>query len=257
MGRYDFRPLRVHKTATQLLATGRLKVQPPWFNVVASVPPAQPLVRTQPQQHQERTKRSKIRKPSKQFQPQNIVYEEDSLRKQFFSDHPWELARPRVVLENDGRDQERNDWGEIMQSARTLDGESVVQRQIWLLHNVPEITSSQAYDQARREFYELRLQQDVQRRVAKEEALATGAYFGKSTLQVGMELEDKSFQRWKEWADKEVILAEQKRGAVFTGVENEEIPLLVDPETEAALDERGSSIPDQGQDAPGGAIAKL
>ena len=97
----------------------------------------------------------------------------------------------------------------------------------------------------------------MQRRVAKEEALATGAYFGKSTLQVGMELEDKSFQRWKEWADKEVILAEQKRGAVFTGVENEEIPLLVDPETEAALDERGSSIPDQGQDAPGGAIAKL
>lgn len=123
MGRYDFRPLRVHKTTTQLLAAERLKVRPPWFNVVASIPPAQTLVRTQPLEHWERTQRSKTRKPSKLFQPQTIVYKEDSLRKQFFSDHPWELARPRVVLENDGRDRERDDWSQIMQPARSLDGE--------------------------------------------------------------------------------------------------------------------------------------
>ena len=123
MGRYDFRPLRVYKATTQLLATERIKVQPPWFNVVASIPPAQTLVRTQPLKHHERMRRSKIRKPSKLFQPQTIVYEEDSLRKQFFGDHPWELARPRVVLENDGRDRERNDWGQMTQPARSLDGE--------------------------------------------------------------------------------------------------------------------------------------
>lgn len=130
---------------------------------------------------------------------------------------------------------------------------------MWLLHNSPDLSPLQAYDQARREFYELRLQQDVERRVAKEEALATGAYFGKSTLQVGMELEDKAFERWKEWAQKEAILAEQKRGAAATGVAVEnESPLLSadDPETEAALDEIGSSTPAQGQDAFGGAIAR-
>ena len=130
---------------------------------------------------------------------------------------------------------------------------------MWLLHNVSDITPLQAYDQARREFYELRLQQDVERRVAKEEALATGAYFGKSTLQVGMELEDRAFERWKEWAQKGATLAEQKREAVDAGVGIEtESPLLSadDPETEAGLDEIESSIPAQGQDALGGAIAR-
>lgn len=45
------------------------------------------------------------------FQPVNIGYEEDKLRWEYFNDHPWELARPRVVLENDGRDAEKWDWG--------------------------------------------------------------------------------------------------------------------------------------------------
>lgn len=60
-----------------------------------------------------------------------------------------------------------------------------------------------AYNQARREFYELRHREDVERRVAKEEAMATGAYFGKSTLEVGMELEDIWQEKWKQWAIRE------------------------------------------------------
>ena len=32
------------------------------------------------------------------------------MRWEYFNDHPWELARPRVVLEDDGRDRERWDW---------------------------------------------------------------------------------------------------------------------------------------------------
>ncbi|KAL8634826.1 MAG: hypothetical protein Q9228_007616, partial [Teloschistes exilis] len=59
------------------------------------------------------------------------------------------------------------------------------------------MTPARAYDQARKEFYERRLHQDVERRIAKEEAVATGAYFGKTILQVGMELEDKVFEDWK------------------------------------------------------------
>lgn len=126
---------------------------------------------------------------------------------------------------------------------------------MWLLHNVPDITPLRAYDQARKEFYELRLQQDVQRRVAKEEALATGAYFGKSTLQVGMELEDAAFERWKEWAQERVVVAEQKRGAAAVGVTVEDESALLsadDPETEAVMDAHGNSAPAQGQDALGG-----
>ena len=123
MGRYDFRPLRVHQAASQLLAAERLTRTPAWYNVVSNIPPAQTLVRTQPLQHQERTRRPKSKKPSKLFQPQKVVYEEDALRKEFYRDHPWELARPRVVLENDGRDAQWDDWSHISQSNKPLSGE--------------------------------------------------------------------------------------------------------------------------------------
>ncbi|KAJ5171595.1 Mitochondrial ribosomal protein S25 [Penicillium coprophilum] len=48
-------------------------------------------------------------------------------------------------------------------------------------NNVPDMTKSAAYDTARREFYRLRLQEDIQRRVAAEEAAAYGAEFDHHT----------------------------------------------------------------------------
>ena len=91
---------------------------------------------------------------------------------------------------------------------------SVVQRQLWLLNNVPDISKSAAYDIARREFYRLRLQEDIERRVAAEEAQATGATFGPSILEIGMELENRQYNRWKEWA----TAAAQMAGNRGTGV---------------------------------------
>ena len=125
MGRYDFRPLRVQENATQLLATGKLANMPPWYSIIGRVPPSEILVRTQPLQHQEipKTGRFKTKKPSKLFQPTKVIYEEDQMRKQFFSDHPWELARPRIVLENDGKDAESCDWSKMAQPYRPLSGE--------------------------------------------------------------------------------------------------------------------------------------
>lgn len=114
----------------------------------------------------------------------------------------------------------------------------------------PNMTPAKAYDQARKEFYEVRLQQDVERRVAKEEALATGAYFGKTTLQVGMELEDKIFEEWKAWAANEVIQQDQRRAAMYTGVDSQ---TLAEPELDAAAEELEAVIPAQGQEALGGA----
>ena len=45
------------------------------------------------------------------------------MRKEFYGDHPWELARPRIVLENDGRDGQRCNWSQIQQRGRPLNGE--------------------------------------------------------------------------------------------------------------------------------------
>lgn len=123
---------------------------------------------------------------------------------------------------------------------------------------MPGITSAQAYDQARKEFYKLRLQQDVERRVAKEEAISTGAYFGKSALDVGMELEDREYERWKEWATNEILLAEQRQTAMYTGdAESGDMAVDSDPaEYEAAIEEVSDQIPAQGQSALGGAMVR-
>jgi small subunit ribosomal protein S23 len=80
------------------------------------------------------------------------------------------------------------------------------------------MTNSRAYDIARKEFYALRHEEEVERRVAREEALWTGAYFGKSALEVGMELEDKTYESWKAWATKEVEAIDLQRNAAYTGL---------------------------------------
>ena len=121
MGRYDFRPARIHKTTSQLLATERITKPPPWFDVVGGITPSQILVRTPPVRHHERQNRTK--KASKLFRPQEIIYPEDRLRKEFFTDHPWELARPRVIIEEDGKDYKERDWSSIRPRDHPISGE--------------------------------------------------------------------------------------------------------------------------------------
>ena len=124
MGRYDFRPTKVHQLASQVRETARNPPITPWYDVVGRIPPSQCLVRTQPLPHQKQNKnRIKPKKPSKLFQPQIINYEEDNLRREFFGDHPWELARPRMVLEGDGKDSHKTDWSRIRQSHTPFNGE--------------------------------------------------------------------------------------------------------------------------------------
>src|SRR4030081_3144541 len=90
------------------------------------------------------------------------------------------------------------------------------------------LTKQQAYDIARREFYRLRQQEDIERRIAVEEARMVGGYFGKNTLQVGMQLEDKAFEGWKEWARAEIVKIDSQRAQAYTDV----VDLPADLETE-------------------------
>lgn len=79
--------------------------------------------------------------------------------------------------------------------------------------------------------------------------MATGAYFGKSMLQIGMELEDKEYERWKQWALKEITEAKQKQASVYTGLDNPAvIPSIDDPETLARLEALESDVPAREQD---------
>lgn len=83
------------------------------------------------------------------------------------------------------------------------------------------ITPQQAYDKARKEFYAIRHEREVEVRVAREEALATGAYFGKTRIQLGLEEENRTYEAWKAWATNEVNIVEQQKNAAYTGNEAE------------------------------------
>ncbi|KAF2662145.1 mitochondrial ribosomal protein [Lophiostoma macrostomum CBS 122681] len=252
MGRYDLRPLRVRSMAKALVDTRRIPALPAWYNIVGDIPPGETLAR--PVQRAPHAK-GKSRKPSRMFQPMPIRYPEDKLRQTFFGEHPWELARPRLVVEDSGNDAKNHDWSSIVQPGKQMDGESVVQRQMWLMKH-QHMSKPEAYDQARREFYRHRHLEEIRRRVAKEEALHVGAYFGKGPNEIGMALEDTAFENWKAWAAQQIEEEQQMRAQMFSGpVAAEETNELNEDEFEEALQEVQDSVPHskEGQSALGGA----
>ena len=142
---------------------------------------------------------------------------------------------------------------------------------MWLMKHA-HMTKPAAYDRARKEFYQVRREQEIERRIAKEEALHYGAYFGKSTLEVSEELEDEVWEKWKEKAvaHLEQLQVQRQQTVTYTSDEGEEgtltdeirdEPLQVDApltegEMKAGLEEVGqTNIPmsKRGQEAFGGA----
>ncbi|KAI5456538.1 mitochondrial ribosomal protein S25 [Mariannaea sp. PMI_226] len=235
MGGRQIRPARVYQTVTEELnhriLAGSSSNPPPWYGIMTSVPPAETLVRTVSPRHSKNDIRAKT--PKNLFRPKKIVYIEDRLRQVFYKDHPWELARPRIILELDGKDHQRCDWGKgLRQPGVPLSGESVVQRQLWLMEN-KKMDERKAYDVTRHEFYRFRQEEEVEKRLAVEEARHVGAYFGKTRIDVSHYLEDREFENWKIWAGKETERQEARRNSEIEsfGLEEE------DPEVEANADE--------------------
>ncbi|KAK3684026.1 mitochondrial ribosomal protein S25 [Podospora appendiculata] len=218
----SFRAAKVYQTAQEYVATSiipgrKVRTAPAWFNALASIPPAEILTRPYPVQHAPPNPHA--RKPHHVFRPTQIVYPEDELRRDFFKDHPWELARPKMLLELDGKDARYRDWSTgLQQPGMPLSGECVVQRQLWMMENIPGMTKQAAYDAARKEFYKLRQQEDIERRIAVEEARMTGAYFGKTTIQFGLDIEDREYEAWKRWAATQIAKLDAERNQVHTSV---------------------------------------
>jgi small subunit ribosomal protein S23 len=86
----------------------------------------------------------------------------------------------------------------------------------------PDSIRERAYDKARKEFYELRLQQDVERQVAKEEALHYGAYFDIGAIERSLEKEDAAYEDWKKWALSEVEKDRHKQAGQLPGTASTE-----------------------------------
>ncbi|KOS18152.1 37S ribosomal protein S25 [Escovopsis weberi] len=263
MGGRQIRPAGVYRAVSQELQhhmmPGYRVPEPPWFAVMNSVPPAESLVRNVAPRHVSGSGAGpRAKKPKKMYRPQRIRYLEDALRTSFYKDHPWELARPRIVMELDGKDYQHCDWGTgLRQPGVPLNGECVVQRQLWLMENglartnpetneveVEKVSRRKAYDMARQEFYRLRQAEDIERRVAVEEARHVGAYFGKTRLDVGMQLEDQEFENWKVWAGKETANREARANAdVETFGAEEEEEGGVDGEANQEGEREAQSVP--------------
>lgn len=124
-------PPRVHQTVTRLLQNHNLKGDPSvtpvktpvWYNTIGNIPPAAILVRTQPLKTSDAPRKNRTKKPSKLFKPSLFEFEEDKLRQNFYKEHPWELARPRIIMELDGKDGQSCDWSKIQQKGRQLNAE--------------------------------------------------------------------------------------------------------------------------------------
>lgn len=221
MGGKQIRPARVYKSVVQQLQNHVLPNQrmaaPSWLSAMQAIPPSETLIRTPAVSHTGAAPPSssgKHRKPRNLYRPQRIVHPEDALRTIFFRDHPWELARPRILVESDGKDYQRVDWSTgLRQPGVQLTGECVVQRQLYLMEN-EGMGRDKAYDKVRREFYRLRQEEEIEKRLALEEAKHVGAYFGKSRIDVGLMLEDHEYENWKVWAGKETKRREMNNNTV-------------------------------------------
>ncbi|KAL9108633.1 MAG: hypothetical protein Q9227_006579 [Pyrenula ochraceoflavens] len=257
MGRLNLSAIRHRSRALAALDSRPQMRTPSWMTALASIPISQPLLRQQPtahpvpstrtrtlplppeatpemklnpptetvstllhhgRRHTPKSSRKRQGKRSRLFQPVKIEYEEDHIRQMFYKDHPWELARPRIVQEQSGDDAGRYGWDwstGIEQPGKPLNGESVVHRTLYLLENEPDITLAHAYTKARREFYAIRHQEDVTRRIAVEEATHTGAVYPDyaDPIVSGMRREDAAFAEWRSWAIRERELKVQGRSS--------------------------------------------
>ncbi|KAJ3331747.1 mitochondrial ribosomal small subunit component [Blyttiomyces sp. JEL0837] len=118
-------------------------------------------------------------KAASTFQAPVISYPEDELRELFFKEHPFELRRPRCLVEMDGEMKVKpsQEWP-APGSSVGISGEDVIQKALYLQSAAGGSHSRQiAYNLALASFYKHRAQEDrnqlmdKQRRVAEQKNL--------------------------------------------------------------------------------------
>lgn len=225
--------VNVLERTSAYLRSGLLRNTPAWYDVVASIPPKTKFTReprlinpsnmkklAHLKEHADepnakgifKTRASTLDKKinnAKLYRAPKLKFVEDQLREVFYKQHPWELSRPKVLVENDA--EEEFDWSHIQQLEKPLDGESVIQRTLFLLKNNEGKSLTEAYDQARFEFYRLRMQQEVEQQVAQEESEMFGSIYGPSAIDFGVQQEQKFIDIWKQKAIEETDLLAARR----------------------------------------------
>ena len=222
----------MERTSSYLQA-GLLKKTPAWYDVVTNIQPVKKFNRepilTNPSNGRDRTEfrpfservnskglyktryniADKKTLTNKLYRPPKLIYLEDKLRQLFYEQHPWEMSRPKVIVENEM--DVKYDWSHIQQLGKPLDGESVVQRSLYLVKNKQFDNIVDSYNHARFEFYRIRMQQELEEQIAQEEAEMFGSVFESNALQYGIEQEQRVIDQWKKKAIKETEIYAAKR----------------------------------------------
>ncbi|PRT54081.1 37S ribosomal protein S25, mitochondrial [Wickerhamiella sorbophila] len=223
---------------------GRTAVsEPAWYKVVLANPPthqllpklrklkeyvevarAQPEVNTRTGMYTTRIKAKFNTRAGHLYKLSKIEYPEDKIRRLFYTNHPWEMARPRNMIENSGRSVADCDWSNMRQPTLRLSGENVVQRTLWLASQPAYMKEHgkdwyEAYKQARLEFYRLRIDENAKQQVAAEEAIMNGAVFGPSSIEHGVAVEQKVIDKYIDIAKKATELKAQRRAGAQTEAE--------------------------------------
>ncbi|KAH3667908.1 hypothetical protein WICMUC_005186 [Wickerhamomyces mucosus] len=220
--------VNVLERTSNYLKSGVLKTQPVWLSAVGNNPPTKNFLKEPKKLKNEQTfklqkddlpkinnsiynTKSRLGKKNT-FKIPKLKFVEDELRDVFYKQHPWELSRPKILLENSGDDAAHQDWSRLIQTNKQLDGESVIQRTLYLLKATePKLTLKEAYDQSRYEFYRLRIEQEIEEQISKEENIMFGASFEETPIEHGINKEQKVINKWKEDAIELTSIIEANR----------------------------------------------
>ncbi|KAI9030955.1 mitochondrial ribosomal protein S25 [Phycomyces nitens] len=208
-------PTGLVRHVSNLLKGDLLKKAPVWLPVLQSIPSGPSIIRAQnpitnvsAQTELEaalspakapitatRHKQKHLR--TRPPRPMAITYPEDKLRRQFYKDHPYELARPKVLVENE-TGKNRTDFSRLLlpgMSLNEVDGEAVVKYQLYLMTH-DKMPERKAYAKATSEFYEIRaLQEAEERELRSNMKTALEALSNKKWSQHALRLEEKALKQ--------------------------------------------------------------
>ncbi|KAJ2352613.1 mitochondrial ribosomal small subunit component [Coemansia sp. RSA 2618] len=202
------------RLAYEHLLSAKLRgVVPPWLHAMRSTPPADSLVRDPSMfatrgkmkfeddscesSQQNDTSSTRIRRTlpvgcvsfnhkkkhmhAKCNRPPKIVFPEDSLRKEFFKNHPFETFRPRTLTETSKMRPQT--WSQLSDGTGQVTGENVIRYQYYLMQT-KGMSKHDAYSQATEEFYAIRAREEMEAKIAQQEAHFYGAHALKKPFSV-------------------------------------------------------------------------
>ncbi|KAJ7161329.1 mitochondrial ribosomal protein S25-domain-containing protein [Mycena crocata] len=200
---------QVHHQVARLMRGDIISRPPKWYQPVLNFPPLPLPAKAPPTRthYDQKMKPISPGKPQKLKRPENrplpIHYIEDDIRRQFYSDHPFEAFRPSTLVEKgDIQLHEVNGkgWTRLRQRGRNPLPEDTIQFTL-NLHQVHKLPLSQAYSRAVAQFRALRSEHHIATTFAAMEAEELGAIFVPGEIEHAFEKEKRALASWEKLSE--------------------------------------------------------